>query len=196
MRLFLAVFPPPEVQRAAFALIERLRRPGDEVSWVKQENLHYTMRFLGEVGEDGARRATEAAREAAARSTAFRAALGGLGAFPSPRRARVLWLGMSEGAEALVALARDLEQALDRRGFAPEGRRFTAHLTLGRVREPRGGGRAEADWSRALDEARGEVAGPPFTVDRISVVESRLNPKGSIYTVRADGVLAAPGGRA
>ncbi len=61
MRLFLAVFPGAAVQRAAHAAGEALRKPGDGVSWVKQENLHYTMRFLGDVGADGARRAAEAA---------------------------------------------------------------------------------------------------------------------------------------
>jgi RNA 2',3'-cyclic 3'-phosphodiesterase len=188
MRLFLAVFPSSEAQLAAHALIESLRQPGDGVSWVKRENLHYTLRFLGEVGDDGARRATEGAQEAAAGAQAFTAALGGLGAFPSSRRARVLWLGMSQGAGALEALARELERALERRGFAPEGRRFSAHLTLGRVREGRGGG--EADWTQALAEAEGvAAAGPPFAVDRIAVVESRLDPRGSIYTVRAEGRL-------
>jgi RNA 2',3'-cyclic 3'-phosphodiesterase len=190
MRLFLAVFPPGEVQRAAHGLIEALRRPGDGVSWVKCENLHYTMRFLGEVGEDGARRAVEAATEAASAAKAFAAALGGLGAFPDARRARVIWVGMSEGAEPLVALACDLERALDRRGFAPEGRRFTAHLTLGRVREVRSGPAAAADWTARL-AAVDAVAPPPvpFTVDRISVIESRLDPRGSIYKVRAEALL-------
>ena len=136
MRLFLAVFPPPGVQRAAYAAIEALRRPGDGVSWVKPENLHYTMRFLGEVGEDGARRAADAATESAAKSRRFDAALGPLGAFPSARRARVIWVGMSEGAEALVALARDLDRALEKRGFGGADKPFSAHLTLGRVRDP------------------------------------------------------------
>jgi 2'-5' RNA ligase len=188
MRLFLAVFPPAEVQRAAFGLIEALRRPGDGVSWVKLENLHYTMRFLGEVGEDGARRAAEAAVEAAAKSRTFTAAPGGLGAFPDARRARVIWLGMSAGAEPLVALARELERTLDCRGFAPEGRRFTAHLTLGRVRPGRSGP-AAVDWAARLAEVGAAAPPAPFTVDRISVIESRLDPRGSIYTVRAEAPL-------
>jgi RNA 2',3'-cyclic 3'-phosphodiesterase len=190
MRLFLAVFPPAEVQRGAYGLIEALRRPGDGVSWVKSENLHYTMRFLGEVGEDGARRAADSALEAASGSMAFPATLGGLGAFPDPRRARVIWVGMSQGAEPLVALAQDLDRSLGRRGFAPEGRRFTAHLTLGRVRETRPGPAAAADWTArlaAVDASVGPLA--RFTVDRICVVESRLSPHGSIYTVRAGAPL-------
>src|SRR5690349_20746137 len=98
------------------------------------------MRFLGEIGEDGLRRVTEAAREAAAEIPRFEAELGGAGAFPNARRARVIWLGMRSGAEPLTGLAGALERALDQRGFAPDGRKFAAHLTLGRVRDPRG------DW--------------------------------------------------
>jgi 2'-5' RNA ligase len=184
MRLFLAVFPPAGVQRAAHACIEALRRPGDGVSWVKPENLHYTLRFLGEVGEDGARRAAEAAAEAAAAAKAFAAALGGLGAFPNPRRARVIWVGMSEGGEALVALAADLDRALARRGFGAADKPFSAHLTLGRVRTP------GTDWTTALAAQRVAAASAGFTVDRICVVESQLSPRGSIYTVRTEAPLA------
>jgi 2'-5' RNA ligase len=184
MRLFLAVFPPAGVQRAVHACIEALRCPGDGVSWVKPENLHYTLRFLGELGEDGARRAAEAATEAAVKSREFAAALGGLGAFPDPRRARVIWVGMSEGGEALVVLARDLDRALAKRGFGAPDKPFSAHLTVGRVREPR------RDWTAALAEARPAGLAARFTVDRICVVESQLNPRGSIYTVRAGAPLA------
>jgi RNA 2',3'-cyclic 3'-phosphodiesterase len=182
MRLFLAVFPPAAVQRAAFGLIEALRRPGDGVSWVKPENLHYTLRFLGEVGEDGARRAAEAAAGAASTAKPFTAVLGGLGAFPNPRRARVLWIGMSEGGEPLVALARDLDRALAKRGFGKADKPFAAHLTLGRVREP---GR---DWTETL-AAAGADAPARFEVDRLCVVESQLDPRGSIYTVRSEARL-------
>ena len=186
VRLFVAVFPPPDVQQAAAAVIETLRRPGDGVSWVRPDNLHYTLRFIGEVGEDGARRVAEAAGVTAGRHTAFDAALGGVGAFPNARRARVIWLGMTSGERELVALARDLEAALEPRGFPRDSRPFSPHLTLGRVREPR------QDWTARLAAA---PAAPPeptmrFRVDRLCVVESRLNPRGSIYTVRAEPRLA------
>ena len=152
---------------------------------MKPDNLHYTMRFLGELGEDGARRAAEAATEAASNAREFAAALGGLGAFPDPRRARVIWIGLSAGGEALVALARDLERALAKRGFGKADKPFTAHLTLGRVREP---GR---DWTEALAGLHPGEPAARFTVDRICVIESRLRPGGSIYTVRAGPALAA-----
>jgi 2'-5' RNA ligase len=183
MRIFLAVFPSTEVRDAAFGVIERLRRPGDGVAWVKHENLHYTLRFLGEQDEDGVTRATQAAHEAAAAQASFAARLGELGGFPSMRAARVLWLGLSEGAEALVALAQRLERGLVTRGFESAGRPFSAHLTIGRIRE---GG---ADWSARL-AAGAATPAPAFTVDRLSVVQSTLARGGSIYQVRAEAALA------
>jgi 2'-5' RNA ligase len=184
VRLFLAVFPPEAVRAAAHAAAAPLRRAPGRVSWVSPGNLHYTLRFLGEVGEDGARRAGEAAVEAAASVAAFEAALGGLGAFPDPAHARAIWVGLSAGAESLVALATALDRALAQRGFARPDRSFTPHLTLGRVRDPR------ADWGAAL-AGTPALSGIParFTVDRLSVVESTLSPQGSIYQVRAEAPL-------
>ena len=185
MRLFFAVFPPPEVQRAAFALEESLRRPGDGVSWVKLENLHYTLRFLGELGESGLRRAAAAAAEATAGRPAFEAALGPPGAFPNPRRARVLWASMTEGAEAMGDLARALEQALRRGGFDRADKPFSPHLTLARVRA------ADQDWTaRLAREVFPAGAVTRFRVDRLLLMESQLSPRGSTYTVREQAVLA------
>jgi len=189
LRIFLAVFPSSAAQQVAARAIDALRHPEDRVSWVKPENLHYTVRFLGDLGEDGARRAAEAAVEAISDHTAFDAALGEPGAFPSPRKARVLWIGLREGAERLVALAKSVEAALERRGFEPEGRRFEAHLTIGRVRQ------AGVDWTDALQRAAAVVAeageAGRFGVDRVVTVHSQLSPKGSIYTVRAEARLKA-----
>lgn len=188
MRIFVAVFPPAESQALAAGLIDTLRRPADGVSWVKPDNLHYTFRFLGELGEDGARRVGEAVFEAAAAVPAFEAVLGAPGAFPSARAARVLWLGLSAGEEPFRALARRLEKTLARRGFAPEGHPFAPHLTLGRVRNP------GHDWGLALSAAGSLAAFPAarFPVRALAVVESTLSPKGSIYRVRQEGVLPPP----
>jgi len=184
VRIFLAVFPPDDVQGAVFAAAGTLKRPGDGVSWVKRENLHYTLRFMGELGDSGVRRVSEAADDAARTGAAFAAMLGPLGAFPNPRRARVLWAGMTEGGEQLTALARALESALVRKGFDKADHPFSAHLTIGRVREPR------ADWTEPLAAVRVEPATARFNVDRLCVMESRLSPKGSTYTVAHEARLA------
>jgi 2'-5' RNA ligase len=184
MRLFVGVFPPPEVQQAAYEVASVWRRPGDRISWVKVDNLHYTMRFLGELGKKGAERVCDAAREAASARHAFEATLGGVGVFPSSRRARVIWISLAEGAEALTDLARGLEQGLRQRGFERDNHPFKAHLTLGRVRD------RDQDWTEALGLAKIPDPAPRFLVDRMCVIESQLNPKGSIYRVHAEAILA------
>jgi RNA 2',3'-cyclic 3'-phosphodiesterase len=186
MRLFFAVFPPPEIQQGASRVIEAMHRYGDGVSWVKPENLHYTLRFLGEVEDEHAGRAAAAAAaaEAAAGTRAFTATLGELGAFPNAARARVIWLGMREGGDELVGIARDLERALVARGFGKADKPFSPHLTLGRVRE------ARRDWSATLARPRLPDPSPRFLVRRICLVESWLSAQGSIYSVRAEARLA------
>jgi 2'-5' RNA ligase len=185
MRIFVAVFPPPDAQAQAARMIERLRRPEDGVSWVKQDNLHYTVRFLGDLGEDGATRAAQAVTKATAEFQRFDAALGAPGAFPSARRARVLWLGLSEGADQLTALARAVERALERRGFGRAERPFAPHLTIGRVRE------VGHDWTDRLAAASTDTEPTlRFPVAHVDVVHSTLSPKGSIYRVRAAAPLA------
>jgi 2'-5' RNA ligase len=186
MRLFLAAFPPTTVQQAAYEMSEPLRHEKDGVSWVRSENLHFTLRFLGEMGEDGARRIGEAATEGAAKEHAFHARLGGIGAFPNLSRPRVLWVSMSEGAEALIRLARTLEAALKRRGFGAAERPFSPHLTLGRVRK------SSPDWTERLAAVRYPDPTLGFTIDRVSVVKSTLSPKGSKYEVLVHAPLAGP----
>jgi len=181
MRLFVAVFPPPEVQRAAHRATDPLRPGHDAVAWVRPENLHYTMRFLGELDADGARLAGEAMTEAAAARPRFGAALGGFGAFPNARRARVLWLALLQGAEPMRLLASALEESLARRGFEPADQAFEPHLTVGRVRAP-------GDWTaRLIDAPSVETR---FQVDRLWLVRSTLAPAGARYERVAEAMLA------
>src|SRR5262249_54165176 len=133
MRIFVALFVPDPVRDAVVGGMDSLRSPGDGVSWVKAENLHYTLRFMGERGEDGARGVGEAAEESARGHAPFELALGSLGCFPPKGAPRVLWVGAARGAEALEGYARDLEQALRGRGFDRADHPFRAHLTIGRV---------------------------------------------------------------
>ena len=193
MRIFLAVFPPPAAQAAAHRVTARLRRAHDDVAWVRRENLHYTLRFMGELDLDEVSRVIDAARAGASGHPVFSLRLGAGGAFPEARRARVLWLAAATGGDRLEALARSLEDALTGRGFDPAGRAFTPHLTLGRVR---GGGQ---DWAARLAAAAPGAEGaeaPPFAVDRVAVVHSTLASGGSIYRVRAEAPLAGrEGGR-
>lgn len=103
---------------------------------VRPDAWHLTLRFLGDATAEAARRVV-AAMEAARAEPAFGVTFGGLGAFPRPARASVLWLGVGEGADALRRLASLAENAARAAGFAAEGKAFTPHLTLSRLQPPR-----------------------------------------------------------
>ncbi len=135
--------------------------------WVRIEGLHLTLRFLGPT-LDERRPAVEAAmRAAAAGARPFPIRIGGGGAFPSPARPRVLWLGVTTGAEQLAALAGDLATALAAAGWPPEERPFRAHLTLARA----DGVRAGPATARAL-VAEAERFSSEWVADRVVLFES------------------------
>ncbi len=181
MRLFIAVFPPPELQLAAWRAAEPLRTGRAAVSWVAAENLHYTLRFLGELDDAGALRAGDAMRAAAATHAPFGATLGGFGAFPTARQARVLWIGMLHGAEPMRLLATSLEHALKQHGFERADEAFEPHLTVGRVRTP-------ADWTtRLIDTPTVEAR---FQVSRVQLLKSTSGADGPKYGALDEATLS------
>lgn len=143
MRLFVAVELPATVKDELDHVIGTLRPSLPDAKWVPRDNLHLTIAFLGEVGADRIEGIVAALREAVAATGAFVARLAGSGAFPSPRRARVLWAGLEAEGERLASVAAASIRALEPLGFAAEARAWTAHVTIARIRVP-------ADVSRAL----------------------------------------------
>jgi len=136
-RLFLGVEPPAGARRALEAhLREALGGRGLPGRAVAPANWHLTLRFLGETPPER-RAALVRALEEADPGPGFTLGFGGLGAFPRPARAAVLWLGVEEGTSALGALAGVAEAAAQRAGFPAETRPFSPHLTLSRIRPPR-----------------------------------------------------------
>lgn len=165
-----------------------LRRRGGAVSWVRAENLHLTLRFLGALDEAALGPVREALAEAAREVPPFHVAVGGFGGFPAVRAPRVIWVGVTAGAGPLGALHARLDAALARRGVPPEGRAFHPHVTLGRAREPRG--------APGLSELLG-AAGEPFgevAVDAVHLMRSELGPGGARYSVLAREPLAGAAG--
>jgi RNA 2',3'-cyclic 3'-phosphodiesterase len=156
------------------------------LSWVKPDNMHITIRFLGDLGDSGVRRAGESTRRGAEGHPAFRARLGGPDAFPSLDRPRVLWNGLAEGGEEAVALAKSVNQSLKQGGFGPPDKPFRPHITLARVRER----------ARGVDGLRRYAPPPPpeaALLDRIVVMKSDLHPAGSRYTPLEEIRLRTPG---
>lgn len=186
MRIFVAITPPPEVRHAALAAAEEATRGlGGSVRWTKQENVHLTLKFLGEVPDEALKSICGALRVACSTHGPFDARLKGLGAFPSPRRARVIWAGMDEGSQQISSLAASVEAALEPLGFRPEGHPYVPHATLGRAK----GRPVIVDLSKA-----GVLEGPAFRVGRAELTKSTLTPRGSIYeTVEAFSLGGAEG---
>jgi 2'-5' RNA ligase len=156
------------------------------LSWVKPENLHLTLRFLGDLGESGVSRAGGAVTRGAESVPAFEAALGGLGMFPNPRRPRVVWFGLAQGEMEATRLAAAVNGALEGDGFGSPDKPFRSHITLARVRE----------GARGL-EALGAYAPPPppppAILDRVALMKSELHPAGARYTALAEIRLRQPG---
>lgn len=181
MRLFAAVAPPDAVLREAARWIERLAgdpATGRGVRWARPEGIHVTLHFFGEVPE-GERARVEAALAAGAAAApgAFDVTLEGLGAFPSPAHARVVWVGATgAGAERLVRLQAAVAAAVAAAGFPVESRPFHPHLTLGRVE-----GRPPAGLARAVEAGARRRLGE-FRVEAVTLFRSDIARGGARYT--------------
>jgi 2'-5' RNA ligase len=173
LRTFTAIFPPADVQSAVARALKAARNSiDDRVRWVRPENVHLTLKFLGDVQREDLGELCAALEEACARHTPFDASLAGLGAFPSKRRARILWAGIGAGSERLSSLAADLDAVLMPLGFEREERTYTPHLTLGRIR----GRPANLDLPQIVWDLG-------FPVQRVELVESTLTAEGSAYRI-------------
>lgn len=177
IRAFVALPLAGDLREKVAPIQQRLRRHAGKVKWVEPENLHFTLKFLGNIGADGARRVLGALGRAAEGVRPFELGLGGVGAFPTTEKPRVIWVAAQEGAEALGGLAGRVETELARLGFDREKRPFRAHLTIGRVRDPRQAGDLAGGLAAEPEEALGAMA-----VSSFELMRSDLRPSGPIYT--------------
>lgn len=179
MRLFVAVNLPEAVRREIWETAAPLRRRGFPVRWVDSDGIHLTLKFLGEVPEDREPEICKGLQAAVRGGKTFTLQLAGFGAFPTPQRPRVVWLGC-EAAPPLEILQHRVEQEMEQLGFPVEGRAFRPHLTLGRARS----GARSSDTARlpaALEQLDFAATVPVTSVD---LMESRLAPGGASYTRR------------
>jgi len=175
-RLFIAV-ELPERLRERLAKIQGMIRPVlASVRWVPPDNIHLTLKFLGNVEPDKIELIGEALSRLAADRAPFAAAAEGIGAFPDLRRPRVIWAGAASGAERLQGLAEDVEAKMFNLGFPRENRDFSSHLTIGRFNRPT----AIRGLDAILEKAGKEELGS-FPVDVITLFQSELAPQGARY---------------
>lgn len=175
IRLFIACPLTGEVKQRIGQIIETLRPVVKNIRWVKTENLHITLRFLGDTEERLVGRLGELIDHVAATHEPVPSNLNELGGFPDLRRARVVWIGHHQPEDGLARIARQIELKVRELRFPKEKKRFTPHLTIGRLRFP--------DSSGALAQAIESYQLEPISVvyDRITLFKSTLTPSGPIY---------------
>jgi 2'-5' RNA ligase len=173
-RAFVAVVPPPEVLEALEHRLAPVARDV-EVRWMRRDQLHFTLQFLGRVDDE--RVLSSALADVVSAEPVFTARLAGSGAFPSARRARVLWVGVSEGGDGFGALARAVREATGELGFTRDDKPFTAHMTVARSSRPR-------PMTSVIDSIDADPIGPSWRVEEALLFESDTRPDGAVHSVR------------
>ena len=187
LRCFVAVLLPEGVRAGLAAACAELRQQTRGLSWVRADNLHLTLRFLGQIEPPALERVRDAVTAAAAAVPPFTVRLGGLDGFPPGRAPRVLWAGVSAGHDEMMALHQALATALAARGIPEEGRPFHPHVTLARSRDPRGAG--ELAGALGAELAVGEAR-----VRALHLMRSELHPGGARYSTVVEAPLREPSG--
>ncbi len=185
-RTFIGIDIGDGVRGNAVALQEALAKTAAGVTWATPESMHVTLLFLGEVDDRDLHPVCKAVKAVAAGEPPFTLHVSGVGAFPTPRRPKVLWAGVTAGADALRRLNAALEEKmLGLGGYRTEERGYTPHLTLGRVR-------AEADGDAVAGEVQKRLAwnGGRVAVGEVLVYSSEAERDGPVYTVIGRAPLA------
>ena len=185
MRLFLAINLPPDVRHAIAEASAPLRAAAPALSWIREPQLHLTVKFLGDQPEELAPRIAEAMNAVAGRNRVVDVEIGGVGAFPNFRRPRVVWIGVSPEPK-LELLHHDVESACESLGMPLDGKHFRRHLTLARVK-PRA---AKPDALRSLAQAAKAVSFvEEVVITSLDLMESELTTVGSRYRLLASSPL-------
>jgi RNA 2',3'-cyclic 3'-phosphodiesterase len=172
IRAFIGISIPDAQRRHLAGFLDGCRAAAPELRWVSADNLHLTLRFLGQVENPRLEDLAESLRRLPVEPFALR--LGGLGSFGSASAVRVIWIGVAAGGKELARLAAAVEERCAEAGFPPEERTYNPHLTLARARQRRGTRVPELPLPPELDA---------WAVDRFRLYRSRPGAGGAVYTV-------------
>ena len=180
-RVFIAIDIPKEIRERIAQHIASLRGEAPDVraSWNREENVHLTLNFLGDVPINRLEVLSQAAEQSAQQLSSFPISVEGCSAFPNRGSPRVLWIGIEDPVGALNRLHDSLEENCARAGFAREKRRFNPHLTIARLRQPQGARHlADLHQQKGFEKA-------VFLAEDLSLIRSELSSNGSRYTTLA-----------
>jgi 2'-5' RNA ligase len=182
LRAFIALEIPAKVQKEIHQATSKVRSEiGSLVRWVPAENLHLTLKFLGDISSAHVEFLTQMLRAEADSHRCFDMHFTGLGSFPNPKRPRLIYIGIQASAE-LIALQHAVESGADKLGYRSKDRGFSPHLTLGRIKHASQMAAADQQKIRhALERTQNDSLGIA-RVDYIHLYKSDLKPTGSEYT--------------
>lgn len=178
MRTFIAIELPDEIKESLARLQDRLKKSQADVKWVAPENIHLTLKFLGEISEAQLEKITGALEETCQNKKCFQISLSTIGAFPKINFPRVIWVGVEKGDQETKELAEELEERISRLGIPKEKHPFSSHITLGRVR-------SYLNKDKLINELKtaGFMEGKEFAVKELTFFKSTLTPKGPVYEI-------------
>lgn len=180
MRAFIAIELPEEIRTILSSIQDKLKQTHADVKWVKPENIHLTLKFLGEIEQDLVKKIQSILAEITQENASFSLYLSHLGAFPKPQYPRVIWIGVTND-QTVIKIAEHLEKELLKIGLPAESRPFSTHITLGRVRS----GLNRKLLTEKIEFLNKEFASPPpeFKVLSLTLFKSTLTPQGPIYEI-------------
>ncbi|MDD5348166.1 MAG: RNA 2',3'-cyclic phosphodiesterase [Candidatus Omnitrophica bacterium] len=181
MRAFIAIALPPEIKRYLAKVQEKLAAGNADVKWVEPDNIHLTLKFLGEIDEPAREKIRSTISDIARSVAPFSVRLASCGAFPRIESARVIWMGVGQGERELQSIAGLIEERMSQLGIAREDRPFSSHITLGRTRSGKNLKGLAALLKDLCERQPDKIY--EFQADRITLFKSTLTPRGPRYEI-------------
>ena len=179
MRAFIAIELSPDFKKRLASLEEQLKSSGADVKWVKPENIHLTLKFLGEIDEKQLGEAAKIIQNTADKNKRFFIRLASPGAFPNLNFPRVIWIGIDKGDLETKEIAKILEEETAKAGIPQESRPFSSHITLGRVKSGKNCEKLAKNLENLASNSTQDT--PEFLATKITLFKSTLSAGGPIY---------------
>jgi len=177
IRAFIALKLPEQLTSLLNSTQQKLMGYGFKIRWVRPENIHLTIKFLGDIQLSDIDRISAVLSESARNFQPFSFYAKGLGVFPGIRRPRVIWVGLAGEVDQIIGFQRHIDQSLSAIGYPKEKRPFQGHLTLGRFK----GAVHSGKLAEALNHQSGFVS-DTVTIESVILFKSDLKPSGAVYS--------------